>query len=177
VCSVDPNDYPPLSHQSSPQRKGRSRKRLGPSSPAHQSTGTKSSVTSILSSAGTAASSDFAEMPLTGRALNYRAPSFVPQGNRFIHTPVGSYDSAVAAARRTEFYRAATEVVAASWEQASLDERSDVGDIMASAYQVRHAAPVKLTLLPSPLSSSTLLPTVTMSLAHPLTARTPLAAK
>ena len=89
------------SNPSSPRRKGNTRKRLGPSSPVHRSTGT---TLPAASSVGTPVSRDFAEEPLTGRALNYRAPTFVPQGNKVSHASSASRDSAAAASKGAEFY-------------------------------------------------------------------------
>jgi hypothetical protein len=126
--SSHPEDFPPLTNQSSPPHKGGSRKRLGPSSPAHQSTGTNPSVSSNPSSAGSAGSGNFGEELLRGRTLNYQAASFVPQGNNVFRSDDGNYVSAQAAVRLADFYRAATEVVNESWEQASHEERSEVGD-------------------------------------------------
>jgi hypothetical protein len=96
------------SHQSSPRRKGKNRKRLGPSSPSHNISNNNPAASTGASRAS--ASGNFKEQPLQGRALDYNASPFVPQGNTVIHAPSGSYDSAAAAARCAKFYRAAAEV-------------------------------------------------------------------
>lgn len=131
-------EFPPLTHQTSPRRKGKGRKRLGPSSPPHKNPPPNASAASKNPSAAAyksntssktsaAASSNFEEEPLHGRALDYNAPPFVLTGSA---NP--SFDTAAAARRRSEFYKAATEVVSESWEQASLDERSSNGDGFSS---------------------------------------------
>lgn len=140
-------EFPPLTHQTSPRRKGKGRKRLGPSSPPHKNPPPNASAASknpsaaasksntAASKTSAAASLNFKEEPLQGRALDYNAPPFVPTGSA---NP--SFDTAAAARRCAEFYKAATEVVAESWEQASLDEHSSNGDGFSSPPRCSTAA-------------------------------------
>ena len=91
LSSTHPGEYPPITHPTSPCRKGKGRKRLGLSSPQHKASAptiaaaskstslaaSKPNATASKSSAA-ATSSNSEEEPLHGCALDYNAPAFVP---------------------------------------------------------------------------------------------------